>query len=302
MPDGGVGRRLTSCWTAKTPDHGKNVFTCQSRCMWTLVIAASVTIQYNQLETSLLLVNLLFIYQIFVNWKLVRLRNPIFNDGVWFDDPPRGWDFCTECHHHRPPRSHHCPVCDVCILKRNHHCFFTGACIGKILKLAHLLLFSLGLGNQRHFLQFLAWTCIAIVWALWRICPLLAIYYFPLELSTKAVIGYFLPPFFIFLPILGYCTWTGTFFIYLVTFLVIALIMAGAILFVQAKLALLNQTEYEHSKNIKTYSQRGVLFNLRLICGPNLVLMPLAFIWPKFNVRSREADCIYGRPQYTKVM
>ena len=33
----------------------------------------------------------------------------------------------------------------------------------------------LGLGNQRHFLQFLAWTCIAIVWALWRICPLLAI-------------------------------------------------------------------------------------------------------------------------------
>ena len=61
--------------------------------MWTLVIAASVTIQYNQLETSLFLVNLLFIYQIFVNWKLVRLRNPIFNDGVWFDDPPRGWDF-----------------------------------------------------------------------------------------------------------------------------------------------------------------------------------------------------------------
>ena len=84
---------LFSCWTAKTPDHGKNVFTCQSRCMWTLVVAASVTIQYNQLETSLLLVNLLFIYQIFVNWKLVRLRNPIFNDGVWFDDPPRGWDF-----------------------------------------------------------------------------------------------------------------------------------------------------------------------------------------------------------------
>ena len=151
---------LFSCWTAKTPDHGKNVFTCQSRCMWTLVVAASVTIQYNQLETSLLLVNLLFIYQIFVNWKLVRLRNPIFNDGVWFDDPPRGWDFwyvsirwilfprywgkwkfnpnfSTECHHHRPPRSHHCPVCDVCILKRNHHCFFTGACIGKNLKIDH---------------------------------------------------------------------------------------------------------------------------------------------------------------------
>ena len=116
--------------------------------------------------------------EIWANWRLVRLRNPIFNDGVWFDDPPRGWDFCVECHHHRPPRSHHCAVCDVCILKRNHHCYFTGACIG--------------LGNQRHFLCFLAWTSIAIIWALGQIAPLLTVvsvflvmnYYFILTLCS----------------------------------------------------------------------------------------------------------------------
>jgi len=291
IPHGGDGGGVTGvnrCCTARTPDHGKNVFTCQSRCMWSLILLASLTIQYHQFNELIFFVNLFFVYQIMVNWKLVRLRNPIFNDGVWFDDPPRGWDFCIECHHHRPPRSHHCPVCDVCILKRNHHCFFTGACIG--------------LGNQRHFIQFLMWTSLAIIWALWRICPLLSIYYFPLELSVKAVIGYFLPPFFIFLPLLGYCTWTGAFFIYLVTFLVLALLISGSLFLSQTKLILLNQTEYEHSKQIKTYAQRGIVFNLKLIFGPNLILMPLACLLPKFNVRSREADCIYGRPQYTKVM
>jgi len=283
--------RLGRCLSAKTPEHGKNVFTCQSRCMWLLIIAASVTIQTHNSEpfdAFLFALNLFFIYQIGANWKLVRLRNPIFNDGVWFDDPPRGWDFCHECHHHRPPRSHHCPVCDVCILKRNHHCFFTGACIG--------------LGNQRNFIQFLTWTSIAIVWALWNVCPLLAIYYFPLELSLKAIIGYFVPPFFIFLPLLGYCTWTGVFFIYLVTFLVIALLVSGSLLLTQTRLILLNQTEHEHSNKITTYAKRGCVFNLRLIFGPNLILMPFACLLPKFNVRSREADCIYGRPQYTKVM
>lgn len=60
-----------------------------------------------------------------------------------------GWRFCSTCEANAPPRSHHCWMCNKCILKRDHHCTFTGNCIG----------FS----NQRYFLTFiLHLTCAAI--------------------------------------------------------------------------------------------------------------------------------------------
>jgi palmitoyltransferase len=194
----------------------------------------------------------------------------------------------VECHHHRPPRCHHCPVCDICILKRNHHCFFTGACIG--------------LGNQKNFILFLLWDILGIIYALYQITPLLSKYYIPLDGSLKSIIGYFMPPFYVFFPVLGYSTWLGTFLMFLEIFLLCGCLIAGSLLINQIKLIVLNMTDYESAHEIKTYSKRGAVFNLRLIFGPNLCLLPLVLIWPKFIVKSRESDCIYGRPQYTKVM
>jgi len=292
--DGRAGVMGRGCLTPKTPEAGRATFKCQSRAMWTLIIAATAAIQHHYVFSRgahayvHFFINTLLCYEIFANWRLVKLKNPIFNDGVWFDNPPRGWDFCVECHHHRPPRSHHCPVCDVCILKRNHHCYFTGACIG--------------LGNQRNFVFFLSWIVIGTTYAVVFIAPLLSIYYIPFEFTLKSVVGYFIPPLYVFLPLLGYSTWVGTFFIFMEMFLFVALLIAASLLFTQLKLILNNCTEYEHAKHIATYSQRGIIFNLRLVFGQNLFLLPFAFVWPKFYVRSRESDCIYGRPQYTKVM
>jgi len=279
--------------TPKTPEGGLKAFKCQSRALWFLIIASAIVIEYDRLCTQSftfwhLFLDTVIIYEIFVNWRLVKLKNPIFNDGVWFDVPPRGWDFCVECHHHRPPRCHHCPVCDICILKRNHHCFFTGACIG--------------LGNQKNFILFLLWDILGIIYALYHITPLLSQYYIPLDGSLKSIIGYFMPPFYVFLPVLGYSTWLGTFYMFLEIFLLCGCLIAGSLLINQIKLIVLNMTDYEAAHQIKTYSKRGTVFNLRLIFGPNLCLLPLILIWPKFNVKSRESDCIYGRPQYTKVM
>lgn len=42
----------------------------------------------------------------------------------------KGWNLCGTCEALAPPRSWHCPVCDVCVLKRDHHCIFSGCCIG----------------------------------------------------------------------------------------------------------------------------------------------------------------------------
>ena len=44
----------------------------------------------------------------------------------------------------KPPRTHHCSVCDACVLKMDHHCPWLNRCVG------HL--------NHRHFFLYMAYT------------------------------------------------------------------------------------------------------------------------------------------------
>ena len=37
---------------------------------------------------------------------------------------------CKKCIHPKPPRTHHCSVCDRCVLKMDHHCPWINGCIG----------------------------------------------------------------------------------------------------------------------------------------------------------------------------
>ena len=61
------------------------------------------------------------------------------------------WKMCEKCCMKAPPRCHHCPMCDVCVLKRDHHCFFTRRCVGFY--------------NQRHFIIFCAWASFGTTYA-----------------------------------------------------------------------------------------------------------------------------------------
>ncbi len=44
----------------------------------------------------------------------------------------------------KPPRTHHCSVCDTCVLRMDHHCPWIDTCVGA--------------RNHTHFFLFLAWT------------------------------------------------------------------------------------------------------------------------------------------------
>jgi palmitoyltransferase len=51
---------------------------------------------------------------------------------------------CRYCESYRPPRAHHCTICDACIVKLDHHCPWTGQCIG--------------IGNHKYFMLFVSYT------------------------------------------------------------------------------------------------------------------------------------------------
>lgn len=38
--------------------------------------------------------------------------------------------YCNKCACYKPPRAHHCRVCERCVLRMDHHCVFVNNCIG----------------------------------------------------------------------------------------------------------------------------------------------------------------------------
>lgn len=59
------------------------------------------------------------------------------------------FDYCLKCDEVKPPRTHHCSICNRCILKMDHHCPFIGNCIG--------------LGNQKAFWLFCFYASLTLI-------------------------------------------------------------------------------------------------------------------------------------------
>lgn len=61
------------------------------------------------------------------------------------------YTFCHYCLKPKSPRTHHCRSCGMCILDMDHHCPFIGNCVGS--------------ANQHHFINFLIWTIMGLIYA-----------------------------------------------------------------------------------------------------------------------------------------
>uniref|UniRef100_A0A0K0E850 Palmitoyltransferase n=1 Tax=Strongyloides stercoralis TaxID=6248 RepID=A0A0K0E850_STRER len=62
---------------------------------------------------------------------------------------------CLKCESFRPPRAHHCRICNRCIRKMDHHCPWVNNCIGEF--------------NQKYFLQFLSYIFIISLYSIFII-------------------------------------------------------------------------------------------------------------------------------------
>ncbi|KAJ3023762.1 Palmitoyltransferase [Thoreauomyces humboldtii] len=98
--------------------------------------------------------------------------------------------YCKTCKVYKPPRSHHCSVCDRCVLKMDHHCPWLNNCIGN--------------ENQPYFLRFVvsvtltAIYCLFLlghrVYDLWRYQTLIEEQYSTYDPNRKPIDFYTPPP------------------------------------------------------------------------------------------------------------
>lgn len=76
--------------------------------------------------------------------------------GEW-----RRW--CKKCQNYKPERSHHCKTCNKCVLKMDHHCPWTYNCVGH--------------GNLPHFLRFLLFLIVGMIYVLFQLGKRVLHYY-----------------------------------------------------------------------------------------------------------------------------
>ena len=59
------------------------------------------------------------------------MTNGVPQNGYGFKEhDTAAWEWCQKCGLYKPPRCHHCLICDKCVLKRDHHCYMSGVCVG----------------------------------------------------------------------------------------------------------------------------------------------------------------------------
>ncbi|XP_060564161.1 putative ZDHHC-type palmitoyltransferase 2 [Ruditapes philippinarum] len=177
--------------------------------------------------------------------------------------PYFSWAPCLQCNRPRPPRCHHCPICDKCVMKRDHHCYFTGVCIGG--------------RNLRHFTVFVFW---ALMGALFASVHCLPFYYYDILPYTSYFDLIF--PIAITRAIFGYIDWIYACCIVLGWLLLLFLLIANTYLKIIVAGISTGKTSFEMDFDIYITDTRGKKDKLMSVFGPHWKLnffFPLHFIY-----------------------
>jgi len=158
------------------------------------------------------------------------------------------WPYCERCLSHRPPRTHHCPVCDACVLKRDHHCWFGGCCVGH--------------ANHRYYICAISYMFIAAVYS--------NLYHLSFLHDRLEHLGRFGIPLCITIP--HFCAMFGylsfyQFLVCVLSFMGFFLVaMFSWLIFIQVTQIGNGQTRYERKRGDFMYSNSAVE-NIRAVLG-----------------------------------
>merc|ERR1712038_1012042 len=167
------------------------------------------------------------------------------------------WKFCASCESVTPPRSWHCNICNICILKREHHCMFVGYCVGH--------------RNHRYFCLFLFYMWVSVIYCTYFntsfLVPQLS------EASWGQILKFIFP---MVMLITGLdASWLQVYiFFWSVHFA--ALLLTTVLLAYHVNLIFRGRTTYENNNNISLYNL-GWRQNLCEVFGKN---WRKAILWP----------------------
>lgn len=180
-----------------------------------------------------------------------------------FIEPNRNYiRSCYKCGAIKYPRTHHCSICNKCILNMDHHCPWIGQCVG--------------LYNRRYFILFLVWSFLS--------CLLISIYSIPMFiilLSSLSGISYYSDA-----SLYDNITFQGLLFTSVLS--ISFSLGTGTLLFFHIYLLITNQSTIEYHQNLfsKNTEQngsrinqfdKGLYDNVKEIMGTNrfpLILFP----------------------------
>ncbi|XP_016841678.1 palmitoyltransferase ZDHHC16A [Nasonia vitripennis] len=90
------------------------------------------------------------------NWLLINVCFHYYMGvNVPAGYPPKGGlipeavSICKKCIKPKPPRTHHCSICNKCVLKMDHHCPWLNNCVGHY--------------NHRYFFQYMLFTVVGVL-------------------------------------------------------------------------------------------------------------------------------------------
>ncbi|XP_044733059.1 probable palmitoyltransferase ZDHHC24 [Chrysoperla carnea] len=156
-----------------------------------------------------------------------------------------GTSICSVCESIQPPRAYHCPLCKICILKRDHHCVFTSSCIGFY--------------NYRYFFTLLIFVTIGSLYGAY-----FHVFYTYHNVEYKSIITILR----ILMPLMMIVLDESStqFIVAVLIILIVGVVIGIMLLYYHFNLLKNGKTNYEHVHNINKYDL-GFKENLRQVFG-----------------------------------